>query len=103
MTPKAWLKPTALVWTCGLALAGGTPAPAHAAGFTAPDPGVKAQGMAGAFAAQANDPTAVFYNPGGMALFKKGKLTAAGKNIFDRRNLISLKAVWEDRKWIRKV
>jgi MoaA/NifB/PqqE/SkfB family radical SAM enzyme len=34
---------------------------------------------------------------------KKGKLAAAGKNIFDRRNLISLKAVWNDRKWIGKV
>jgi MoaA/NifB/PqqE/SkfB family radical SAM enzyme len=34
---------------------------------------------------------------------KKGKLGAAAKNIFDRRNLTSLKAVWEDRKWIGKV
>jgi MoaA/NifB/PqqE/SkfB family radical SAM enzyme len=34
---------------------------------------------------------------------KKGKLVAAGKNIFERRNLISLKAVWDDRKWIGKV
>jgi MoaA/NifB/PqqE/SkfB family radical SAM enzyme len=31
---------------------------------------------------------------------KRGKLLAAAKNIFDRRNLTSLKAVWEDRKWI---
>ncbi len=34
---------------------------------------------------------------------KRGKLGAAAKNIFDRRNLTSLKAVWEDRKWIGKV
>ena len=34
---------------------------------------------------------------------KKGKFAAAGKDIFDRRNLISLKAVWDDRKWIGKV
>jgi MoaA/NifB/PqqE/SkfB family radical SAM enzyme len=34
---------------------------------------------------------------------KKGKLGAAAKNIFDSRNLTSLKAVWEDRKWIGKV
>ncbi len=34
---------------------------------------------------------------------KKGKLGAAAKNIFDRRNLTSIKAVWEDRKWIGKV
>jgi MoaA/NifB/PqqE/SkfB family radical SAM enzyme len=34
---------------------------------------------------------------------KKGKLGAAAKNIFDSRNLTSLKAVWDDRKWIGKV
>ncbi len=34
---------------------------------------------------------------------KKGKVLAAAKNIFDSRNLTSLKAVWEDRKWIGKV
>jgi hypothetical protein len=34
---------------------------------------------------------------------KRGKLIAATKNIFDRRNLTSLKAVWEDRKWIGDV
>jgi MoaA/NifB/PqqE/SkfB family radical SAM enzyme len=31
---------------------------------------------------------------------KRGKLLSAVKNIFDSRNLTSLKAVWEDRKWI---
>jgi MoaA/NifB/PqqE/SkfB family radical SAM enzyme len=34
---------------------------------------------------------------------KRGKVLAAAKNIFDRRNLTSLKAVWDDRKWIRDV
>jgi MoaA/NifB/PqqE/SkfB family radical SAM enzyme len=34
---------------------------------------------------------------------KKGQIGAAAKKIFDRRNLTSLKAVWEDRKWIGKV
>jgi MoaA/NifB/PqqE/SkfB family radical SAM enzyme len=34
---------------------------------------------------------------------RKGRLGAAAKNIFDSRNLVSLRAVWEDRKWIRKV
>jgi MoaA/NifB/PqqE/SkfB family radical SAM enzyme len=29
-----------------------------------------------------------------------GKLLAAARNIFDRRNLTSLKAVWDGRKWI---
>ncbi len=31
---------------------------------------------------------------------KKGKVLSAAKNVFDPRNLTSLKAVWEDRKWI---
>src|ERR1700704_459172 len=31
---------------------------------------------------------------------KKGRFGAAARNIFDRRNLTSLKAVWDDRKWI---
>ncbi len=34
---------------------------------------------------------------------RKGRLLAAAKNVFDRRNLTSLKAVWDDRKWIGKV
>jgi MoaA/NifB/PqqE/SkfB family radical SAM enzyme len=34
---------------------------------------------------------------------KKGKVAAAARNVFDRRNLTSLKAVWDDRKWIGKV
>ena len=34
---------------------------------------------------------------------KKGRFMAAAKSVFDRRNLTSLKAVWEDRKWIGKV
>jgi MoaA/NifB/PqqE/SkfB family radical SAM enzyme len=34
---------------------------------------------------------------------KKGKLGAAAGNVFDQRNLISLRAVWEDRNWIGKV
>jgi MoaA/NifB/PqqE/SkfB family radical SAM enzyme len=31
---------------------------------------------------------------------KQGKLLTAAKHVFDARNLTSLKAVWEDRKWI---
>lgn len=34
---------------------------------------------------------------------KKGDLAGAAKNIFDSRNLTSLRAVWEDRKWIGRV
>lgn len=35
--------------------------------------------------------------------FKKGRLRAGAKSLLDRRNWVSLKAVWEDRKWIGKV
>jgi MoaA/NifB/PqqE/SkfB family radical SAM enzyme len=31
---------------------------------------------------------------------RKGRVLAAAKNILDSRNVTSLKAVWEDRKWI---
>ena len=34
---------------------------------------------------------------------KQGRLAAAAKNVFDRRNLTSLHAVWQDRQWVRKV
>ena len=34
---------------------------------------------------------------------RRGQWRAAARNIFDRRNLTSLKAVWEDRRWIRGV
>jgi MoaA/NifB/PqqE/SkfB family radical SAM enzyme len=34
---------------------------------------------------------------------KQGKLTAAARNVFDRRNLTSIRAVWEDRKYISGV
>lgn len=34
---------------------------------------------------------------------KRGNLVKAAKHVFDSRNVTSLKAVWEDRKWIGKV
>jgi MoaA/NifB/PqqE/SkfB family radical SAM enzyme len=34
---------------------------------------------------------------------KNGNLAGAAKNIFDSRNITSVKAVWEDRKWISGV
>jgi long-chain fatty acid transport protein len=64
-------------WTLGITtLALLAAAPARPQGLSGPETGIKAMGMAGAWTAQANDPTAIFYNPGGLALFKKGKLTA---------------------------
>jgi MoaA/NifB/PqqE/SkfB family radical SAM enzyme len=34
---------------------------------------------------------------------RAGRLAAAARNVFDRRNLASLRAVWENRDWIVKV
>ena len=34
---------------------------------------------------------------------KKGRFISAAKNILDSRNLTSIKAVWDDRKWIGHV
>jgi long-chain fatty acid transport protein len=53
----------------GAAVALGTLAavPMHAAGFGIFEQGTKAMGMAGAFTAQADDPSALFYNAGGLA------------------------------------
>jgi long-chain fatty acid transport protein len=42
-------------------------APIHAAGFSIFEQGSKALGMAGAFTAQADDPSMLFYNAGGLA------------------------------------
>jgi long-chain fatty acid transport protein len=47
-----------------VALAAG---PLHAAGFSIFEQGTKAMGMAGAFTAQADDPSAMFHNAGGLA------------------------------------
>lgn len=64
--PGVWQSARALVAATlflGLALA----APGFAAGFDLFAQGAKAAGMAGAFVAQADDPTAVYYNPAGLA------------------------------------
>jgi long-chain fatty acid transport protein len=47
-----------------------TVAPTYAAGFGIFEQGSKAMGMAGAFTAQADDPSALFHNAGGIAFQK---------------------------------
>ena len=53
----------------------------HASGFAFTDQGAKAAGMAGAFVAQASDPSAIVYNPGGLALLEKKKSISAGMAV----------------------
>ncbi len=48
------------------------PAAAAASGTAIYEQGSKASAQAGAFVARADDPSALFYNPAGMAFFKKG-------------------------------
>lgn len=61
----------------GLALALCQAPAAAAGGFSFFAQGSKAMGMAGAFVAQADDPSAIFYNVGGLAL-SEGKLISVG-------------------------
>jgi long-chain fatty acid transport protein len=49
--------------------------PSYAAGFGIFEQGAKAEGMAGAFTAQADDPSALFYNAGGLAFVQKGEFS----------------------------
>jgi long-chain fatty acid transport protein len=62
-------------------LLGAAALPLHASGFAFTDQGGKAAGMAGAFVAQANDPSAIVYNPGGLALLEKKKSFSAGMAV----------------------
>jgi long-chain fatty acid transport protein len=60
-----------LIWTtallAGLSIALVVPSPASGSGFLIFEHGSKSMGMAGAFAAQADDGSAMFYNAGGLA------------------------------------
>lgn len=50
--------------------------PLRAAGFSIFEQGAKAMGMAGAFTAQADDPSALFHNAGGLAFFEETEFAA---------------------------
>lgn len=57
------------------------PAPAHAAGFAIFEQGARAMGFAGAFTAQANDPSAIFHNAAGIAFLKRKQFYIGGSLI----------------------
>lgn len=69
------------------------PAAAYA-GFLAIEEGARATGMGGAFTAVADDATAVFWNPAGLALMEGLKLTGMGSRLFSvdglSENVVSL-------------
>ena len=50
------------------------PVSTFAGGFEFPDNGTAAMGRGGAFTAKADDPTALYYNPGGLAWLRGWKL-----------------------------
>ena len=63
-----------------LAIALGLPAPAGAAGFALFEQGARGMGFAGAFTAQASDPSAIFHNAAGIA-FLRGKRIYVGGTL----------------------
>ncbi len=60
----------------------GVAASAHAGGITSPGYGSQAQPRAGAFVAKANDPSAIFHNPAGLAKLK-GTIIQLGINLIN--------------------
>lgn len=69
-----------LVLACMLATLAGTTSMALAAGLKVNEQGAKAMAMGNAFIAQADDPSALFYNPAGIA-FLKGTQFSLGSTI----------------------
>jgi long-chain fatty acid transport protein len=64
-----------------LVLAAGTPLAARAAGFSLYEQGARALGMSGATTARSDDPSAMFFNPAGLA-------NVEGKSVLLSPNLI---------------
>ena len=59
---------------------------AFGSGFLIPEQGAKASAMAGAFAATADDPSAIFYNPAGIAQQRDGLAVLAGTTLINFTN-----------------
>jgi long-chain fatty acid transport protein len=60
------------------------PRAGHAAGFAIFEQGARGMGFAGAFTAQANDPSAIFHNAAGIAFLKGNQLYVGGTLIAPR-------------------
>jgi len=70
-----------LLLTAVLGIVCGTGSISYAAGFKVSEQGAKAMGMANAFAAQADDPSALFYNPAGIAFLPGAQVNLGGMAI----------------------
>ncbi len=68
-----------MLGTCARVLV--LPRSAHAGGFELPDNGAQALGRGAAFVAKADDSTAIYYNPAGLAR-QRGTRLYAGGNLF---------------------
>ncbi len=62
---------------------------AFASGFQIPEMGIKAMGMANAFTAVADDPTANWYNPAGIAFQESSALTLGGTVVMPKVDFAS--------------
>jgi len=65
-----------------LATLAGTASLALAAGLKVNEQGAKAMGMGNAFAAQADDPSALFFNPAGIAFLKGTQVSLGATTIY---------------------
>jgi len=71
-----------LVATCMLATLAGTASLAMAAGLKVNEQGAKAMAMGNAFTAQADDPSALFYNPAGISFLKGTQVNLGSTTIY---------------------
>ena len=60
------------------------PAPARSGGFALSEQGARSMGFAGAFTAQATDPSAIFHNAAGIAFLKGRQLSLSGALLWPR-------------------
>jgi long-chain fatty acid transport protein len=71
-----------LVFACILTTLTGTATQSVAAGLKVNEQGAKAMAMGNAFTAQADDPTALFYNPAGIAFLKGTQVNLGSTTIY---------------------
>ena len=76
MSTSSRVQAAAFAAACALA-----PDPVHAAGFAIFEQGARGMGFAGAFTAQASDPSAIFHNAAGIAFLKGKQLYLGGTLI----------------------